>query len=370
MLFQSTLLALAGLLSLSVSKIIYAGVNESGGEFGTGNVPGEFGVDYQFIDESHVQYFLDNGVNLFRVTFLMERMCPLATGLGPIFNETYFDLYQEAIDFITAQGGYAILDPHNYMRYNDPSMQPQSGSIIGNTSDPNAATTEQFQQFWSELAGRFKDDDRVIFGINNEPHNMPTTLVLQNDQAAIDGIRAAGAKQLILVPGNGYTNAENWVNGTGNGYDASGPGAVPSSEVIGNVTDPDNNYAFDMHLYLDFDFSGTHEACVSTDFGPQNLELATQWLQQNGYKAMLSEFGGGANEVCYEAVRNTIQYLEDHDEFLGWSYWAAGPLWGDYFLSVEPNAGPEFLNMYPQILNPAIQSYQPIRRDGLSDTNN
>lgn len=177
-------------------------------------------------------------------------MCPLTTGLGSTFNETYFDLYKDAIDFITSRGGYTIIDPHNYMRYNDPSMQPQSGSVIGNTSDPKAATTKQFEDFWHELAGRFKDDEQVIFGINNEPHNMPTTLVLQNDQAAINGIRKTGAKQLILVPGNGYTNAENWVNGTGNGYDASGPGAVPSSQVLGRAHDPAHNYAFDSRFII------------------------------------------------------------------------------------------------------------------------
>lgn len=71
--FVKTALALAGLLSLSVSKIIYAGVNESGGEFGTSNLPGTFGADYQFINQTHVQYFLDKGVNVFRVTFLMVR---------------------------------------------------------------------------------------------------------------------------------------------------------------------------------------------------------------------------------------------------------------------------------------------------------
>lgn len=49
----------------------------------------------------------------------------------------------------------AILDPHNYMRYNDPSAQPLSGSVIGNTTDPDAATTEQFAAFWGELAKRF-----------------------------------------------------------------------------------------------------------------------------------------------------------------------------------------------------------------------
>lgn len=120
-------------------------------------------------------------------------MCPLAYGLGAKFNETvsqisscpcgmgsskqqivqHFNFYKEAIDHITITKGAckssafshakmpshppadAILDPHNYMRYNDPSSQPISGSVIGNSSDPNAATTEQFAAFWGELAKRF-----------------------------------------------------------------------------------------------------------------------------------------------------------------------------------------------------------------------
>ena len=54
------------------------------------------------------------------------------------------------------------------MRYNNPSQQPGSGSVIGNTSDPKAATTADFESFWFELAGRFKDNEKVIFGIMNE----------------------------------------------------------------------------------------------------------------------------------------------------------------------------------------------------------
>jgi endoglucanase len=79
------------------------------------------------------------------------------------------------------EGEYAIFDPHNYMRYNNHSQQPMTGSVIGNTSDPNAATTAQFGEFWEELAGRFKDNLNVIFGLMNEPHDMPTSLVLAND---------------------------------------------------------------------------------------------------------------------------------------------------------------------------------------------
>lgn len=61
-----------------------------------------------------------------------------------------------------------ILDPHNYMRYNDPSSQPMSGSVIGNSSDVTAATTTQFGAFWKELANRFAKNEKVIFSIMNE----------------------------------------------------------------------------------------------------------------------------------------------------------------------------------------------------------
>ena len=54
----------------------------------------------------------------------------------------------------------------------DASNAPFSGSVIGNITDPNAATTKQFQEFWRELARRFVFNPKVIFGINNEPHDM------------------------------------------------------------------------------------------------------------------------------------------------------------------------------------------------------
>ncbi len=40
----------------------------------------------------------------------MERMSPPATGLGKIFNETYFTAYQTAVDYITSSEAYVIID--------------------------------------------------------------------------------------------------------------------------------------------------------------------------------------------------------------------------------------------------------------------
>ncbi len=104
----------AMLAGRAAATIYYAGVAESGGEFGVWSqtstpgtgLPGRFGVDYQFISESAIDTHVDkNKINLFRVAFLMERMCPLSTGLGSKFNETHFDLYKKAVDYITVKKG-------------------------------------------------------------------------------------------------------------------------------------------------------------------------------------------------------------------------------------------------------------------------
>lgn len=259
-----------------------------------------------------------------------ERICPLATGLGSTFNETYFTEYQDAVKYTTMRGAYAIIDPHNYYRYNDPSAQPSSGSIIGNTTDAKAASTADFAAFWAELATRFAPNPNVILALMSEPHDMPTELILANNQAAIDAIRKAGAEQLILVPGNGFTGAQRWLNSTC-------AGCTPNAEVLKDMVDPGANFAFDMHLYFDNDTSGTHEICTLA--APANIAATTTWLAQHNYTAFLSEFGAGSNAVCGQTLNNTLTWLEEHTQWIGWTYWAAGPLWGDYFLSVEPGVG-------------------------------
>ncbi|CAE6470491.1 unnamed protein product [Rhizoctonia solani] len=314
----------------AAAKILYAGVNESGGEFGVWSndatpgtgLPGRFGVDYAFINKSTIDIFVKNDkINTFRVAFLLERMCPLSYGLGAKFNETYFGYFKEAIDYITiTKGAYAILDPHNYMRYNNPSQQPMTGSIIGDSSDLKAATTAQFQAFWNQLAGRFKTNEKVIensFGIMNEPHDMPTSLVLNNNQAAINGIRAAGAKQLILAPGNDWTGGHSWT-----GY------ANASSEYMYKLIDPLKNLAIEVHEYLDVDYSGSHAEC--TQPGPSNLAALTAWLKKYGLKAIVGETGGGQNANCYAQLKEMFDYLAANDEYIGWTGWAAGPLWGTF----------------------------------------
>ncbi|KAF2709219.1 glycoside hydrolase family 5 protein [Pleomassaria siparia CBS 279.74] len=314
---------LAAFAAVTSATIFYAGVAESSGEFGVWSptsekgfgLPGRFGVDYSFIDKKGIDVHVDqNKINLFRIAFLLERMCPLSYGLGAKFNETHFDFFKEAVDYVTkTKGAYCILDPHNYMRYNDPSQQPMSGSIIGDTADKTAATTAQFGIFWGELAGRFKDNEKVIFGLMNEPHDMKTSLVVDNSQAAMDAIRKSGAKQLILASGNSWSGGHAWTEGT------------DSNTQLTKLKDSGNNLAFDIHEYMDQDFSGTHAACTQP---ASMLAGATAWLKQNNYKAMITEFGASNTTECATMLSDMIKYMASNDVYIGWTAWAAGPFWG------------------------------------------
>jgi len=247
--------------------------------------------------------------------------------------------------------------------------------VIGNTSDPTAATTAQFGVFWGELAGRFKNNSKVIFGLMNEPHDMPTSLILENDQAAITAIRKAGAKNLIIAPGNGYTGGHSWTQNTG-----STGGDDPSSEWLYKIADPLNNTAFDIHEYLDSDFSGGHLNCSS--LASSMLAPLTAWLKQYSFKAMITEFGAANTTECAPYITDIIDYMADNEEYIGWTAWAAGPFWGDNspcctsgaaYGSLEPGslASDGSPGLYTTVWEAEIQKLLPttLQKSGLSSIN-
>lgn len=85
--------------------------------------------------------------------------------------------------------------------------------------------------------------------------------------------------------------------------------------------------AFDIHEYLDSNFSGSNSVCSS--LASTYLAPLTSWLQTYGFKAMITEFGAANGTQCDGYVTNIINYMADNDVYIGWSAWAAGPLWGD-----------------------------------------
>lgn len=290
-----------------------AGTNLAGADFGESNLPGVYDTDYVYPNEGEVDYFVGRGMTVFRVPFRWER---LQRTLRADFDATEQGRLESIVRYATGQGARVILDPHNYARYHD--------DLVGS----GAVSNDDFADFWRRLALVFADDDRVIFGLVNEPNTMPTEQWLAAANAAIAAIRAAGVRNLIMVPGNAWTGAFSW--------EQSWYG-TPNADVMTGVVDPMNRYAIEVHQYLDGDSSGRSGDCVSTTIGSERVAAFTAWLRDNGVQGFLGELGGGANATCEAAVHDLLDYLEANaDVWLGWTWWAAGPWWGNYMFSIEP----------------------------------
>lgn len=233
-----------------------------------------------------------------------------ANTMDSSLQTAYLANLTDVVNYITGQGAYAILDPHNFGRY--------YGNIITNVN--------AFETFWKNLATAFRSNTKVIFDTNNEYHDMDQTLVFQLNQAAIDGIRAAGATaQHIFVEGNSYSGAWTWATVNDN---------------LKDLSDPQGKLVYEMHQYLDSDGSGTSADCVSSTIGQERVASATKWLRDNKKLGVLGEFAGGANDNCKTAVTGLLNHLQSNsDVWLGALWWAGGPWWANYIYSFEPPSG-------------------------------
>jgi endoglucanase len=333
-----TLAAIVEILATSnlSADVLYTGTNLAGADFGEGNLPGTYNTHYTYPTQQEVDYYVEKGMNTFRIPFRWER---LQQSQSASLNAAELGRLESIVDYATSQGAHVVLDPHNYARY--------FGNVIGSGSLPYAS----FNDFWTRLANEFKDNDKVIFGLMNEPNTMPTEQWGTAAQGAIDAIRATGADNLILVPGNGWTGAHSWLQ---NWYGTS------NANVMGGITDPSNNFAFDVHQYLDNDSSGTSSTVVSATIGQERLVSITNWLRDNNKKAFLGEFavanstiGAGVGD---EAITNMLNYIDNNDDvWLGWTWWAGGPWWGNYRFSIEPTN----LNQPNEADRPVLGVIQP-----------
>jgi hypothetical protein len=113
------------------------------------------------------------------------------------------------------------------------------------------------------------------------------------------------------------------------------------------IADSANNYAFEVHQYLDGDSSGGTTNIVNANIGVTRISGFTQWLKTNNRKGFLGEFGAansmvGPNswQIADETLTNMLTHIQTNaDVWLGWSWWAAGPWWGEYMFTLEPASG-------------------------------
>ena len=313
----------------------WRGVNLAGASWAEDVLPGVYVAEYIYPNQAEVDYFSAKGMNVFRLSIQWERV---QRSLFAEFNPDEIARLDQFIAQTTAKGKIVVLDPHNYARYT-PAPYPVPNSrrppgepkymppLIGSPQVPTAA----FADLWRRLALRYKGNDKVVFGLMNEPYDISTGQWVDAANAAIRAIRDAGASNLILVPGTRYSGAWTWFS-----QDSYGES---NATAMLRINDPQDNTWFEVHQYMDTYASGTEDSCLSTTIGSERLKAFTRWLRDHGKKGFLGEFLGKPNPTCDAALEDMVKYVEDNgDVWRGWTYWAAGPYWTPG-TSLEPNNG-------------------------------
>jgi endoglucanase len=351
------------------AQLRFTGVNLFGAEFGVRNgdvnLPGNYNQHYTYPTAAEVNYFVGKGMNTFRLPFRWERLQRSLFadlhGLGP-GPTGELDRMDTFVNAATSAGAYVILEPHNFQRYfpDTNNFQSSSQGLVG-SSVPDTA----YADFWGKVADHYQGNERVIFNLMNEPNSMPTSQLVTSQNAAIETIRDAGARNLILVPGNQWTGAWAW-----NETWYQGANAVHML----NIVDPIDNFAFDVHQYFDHEKSGEttqigdDNNINNVNIGVERLTNFTNWMHANNRKGFLGEFavaesriGNGTNgdgpQIGDETIQNTLDYIQANDDvWLGWAWWAAGPWFTEYMFSIEPgNLGQP--NQTDSPVMPVLQPY-------------
>ncbi len=200
------------------------GVNLSGAELNPDKLPGRVGFDYIYPTPAELDHAQAAGMTVIRLPVLWERLQPQLE--GPL-DEAELGRLRAIRDEAERRGLRLIIDAHDYGTYR--------GVQVGTADVPRDA----FAGFWGRVAKAFANDSFVIFGLMNEPHDMPSAGWAIAEQAAIDAIRGAGARNLVLVSGTGWDGAHNFVSGNGYGE--------PNAVALASLRDPANNIAFEVH---------------------------------------------------------------------------------------------------------------------------
>ncbi len=314
-----------------------SGVNLAGAEFGKihklDGSRARHGEEYvypvgRFARNYNPAYFLNKGMKTFRLPFRWERLEP---DLGGEFNQYELSRLRETVRDLSRLGAWVILDLHNYARYNDVKLG-------------EGVTNEQFASTWRRLATEFSSNPQVLFGLMNEPYDISNSVWTDAVNSAITAIRSQGARNYVLVAGNGFSASQSWY--------APATGGSNASALLA-VHDALNRVIFEAHTYLDEDNSGRHAGCVSADIGAERLKPFTTWLRDNNKRGFVGEFGAGRSTVCLEGLSRLVRFIqENRNVYLGWTYWAAGPKWPpDWMYLIEPAGG----NDAPQMI--AISRY-------------
>ena len=318
------LIILLSIAVLSLAKVgaqyntLPFGVSLCGAEFGTESLPGTYGVNYIYPDKTEIKYFAKKGVTVMQMPFRWER---IQKAIGGPLDITELSYMKRFLNDCAASGVVVVLNMHNFARYKINNVE----YIIGSQEVPVAA----FKDFWKKMAFALKGFDNIYaLDIMNEPHDMGQYSWFNAAQEAIKGIREMNKDIYVMVEGESYSNAATW---------------DVKNDQLKYLKDPSDNIIFNAHCYFDNDYSGTYaksydESNINPQTGVNYVAPFVNWLKANGKKGFVGEFGVPKNDGRWLVVLdNFLHYLTTNG--ISGSYWAAGPWWKNYPLSLHPVAG-------------------------------
>ena len=215
-------------------------------------------------------------------------------------DPTYPARVDTAVSWAESAGLDVILDLH----WSDAgvlgSCNP-SGNCQQRMADANSLT------FWSEVAGRYQNDGRVLFELYNEPHDVTWGVwksggtsgqgwTVTGMQQLYQAVRAAGADNLVVIGGLNYA------------FDLSG---VPANRIDGY------NIVYATHPYNE---SGKSPSAWDMAWG--NL-TATDPVIVTEFGDSSTVMGDGGTVCASQYSQELITYADSHNA--GWTSWAWYP---------------------------------------------
>ncbi|TWI52348.1 aryl-phospho-beta-D-glucosidase BglC (GH1 family) [Pseudomonas duriflava] len=326
-----------GSTAVQAEQIDLVSLNLSGAGFAPHVLPGINGTNYIFPVESYFQQWSARGIKTMRFPIIWERLQPK---LGGPLDPTYVALIDRTFGYAQKHNVKIILDLHNYAKYR--------GQVIGTSSVPYA----RYQEIMTKIAQQWsKQPALYAYDIMNEPNGAlaywPTAA-----QYGINGVRAVDKTRPIIVEGNGWASATRWAEW---------------NDSLLNLKDPSNNIIFSAHSYFDENAGGSYDSVdvnkLDAMYGVNRVKPFVEWLKKHGKRGYIGEFGVPDNNPRWNLLMdNMLAYLKQN--CIPASYWAAGPGWGSYFMSVEPVNGkerPQWATLKKYVDNTSCSAYGPLK---------
>ncbi|MEZ0217897.1 MAG: cellulase family glycosylhydrolase [Rariglobus sp.] len=308
---------LVGVYTPGAAPVPIRGVNISGPESDTANLPGTYGYNYVYPTVADFDYYHAKGLNLIRIPFRWERM---QHGLNVPLDTAQLGYMDTAIARASARGMKVIIDMHNYAECKVSGVKYRFGSA--------GLPASAYADVWRRLADHYKNEPAIYgYDIMNEPNGLAAGVWVTYAQAAISAIREVDLNHDIIVEGESWANA--W------GFETKNPN-------LHTLRDPLDRIIFSAHSY--WSDAGTDvyktydlENGANPQMGVENVKPFVDWLKKYDFKGYVGEYGVPNDDPRWNVVlENFLDYLDA--EGISGTYWAGGAWYGGSAISCHPSS--------------------------------